>query len=235
MPDTTDLYTTVRNITDKTLHFSYLGKHGRTLTAGAQTTIWGHIQHSFGHGEIAIRKRRALEKDINVRLQILSTPRPLFYDTNPDAIVADPTTAATHSATGGGSSGGNLPAGTYYVSYTFVNAWGESLVGTSESTQMTVSAGNIPRVTVPALPTNATSINIYLTNTNGATGTGKLYKTGVTTTTTDLTTSTWNGGTYAASTVPPTTNTTKAATVRGIKSTDNVLGTVDPSWGRYTG
>jgi len=234
MPDTTDLYTTVVNTSGSTMTFSYLGKHGRTLANNAQLTIWGHIQHSFGHGEIGNRKKRALERDLlNGRLTIKSLPKPIVYDASADAIVANPTTQATVNVTGGGA-GTTIPAGDYFVAYTFVNSWGETTVGTSQSAQFTANGSDRPRVTVPALPTNATSINIYLTDTDGATGTGKLYKTGVTTTTTDLTTTTWNGGTYEESDDPPTANTTEAASVRALSVADNTLGTADPSWGRYT-
>jgi len=236
MPDTTDLYTTVINTSGKTMSFSYLGKHGKSLASLGTFTVWGHIQHSFGHGEVADRKRRALEADLLAgRLTLKSTPRPLLYDASGDAQVANPTTQATATATGGGASGGALPAGTYYIAYTWVNSWGETTIGTSRSAQLTVGATNIPRVTIPALPTNATSANIYVTDTGGASGTEKLYKTGVTTTTTDLALATYDGGAYAAADDPPTSNTTKAATIRGLTVADNTLGATDPSWGRYTG
>lgn len=236
MPTTTDLYTTVINTSGKAMKFSYLGKHGASLASGGTYTVWGHLQHSFGFGEVAERKRRALEADILAgRITVKNTPKPIVYDASADAQVANPTTQATATATGGGASGGALPAGTYYIAYTWVNSWGETTVGTSESAQLTVGATNIPRVTIPALPTNAVSANIYLTDTGGASGTEKLYKTGVTTTTADLALATYNGGDYDDADDPPTSNTTKAATVRALTVTDNTLGTADPSWGRYTG
>src|SRR4051794_24150491 len=72
------------------------------------------------------------------------------------AALANPTTQATASATGGGSTGGLLAAGAYLVSYTFANGIGETTGGTSESATLTVSSGNKPRVTLPSLPTGAT-------------------------------------------------------------------------------
>jgi hypothetical protein len=85
-----------------------------------------------------------------------------------------------------------LQAGTYYVKYTFVNQAGETLASPA-STQFTVAAGNIPQVTFPALPTGATSINVYLTSAGGPSGSETLYKTGVTGTTTTLATATSAG------------------------------------------
>lgn len=124
--------------------------------------------------------------------------------TNP---AANPSVQATANATGGGASGGLLPAGTYYIAYTFVTTEGETTVGSSESAQLTVGATNIPRVTLPSLPTGVVGINVYLTNTNGGTGTQRLYRRNVITTTTDLETAAYDGGTYANSSPPPATST----------------------------
>lgn len=113
-----------------------------------------------------------------------------------------PMTVPTVAATGGGAVGGLLAPGNYYLKYTQTNAAGET-VASPESLQFTVAAGNIPRVTLPALPPGAVAMNIYLTQPGGASGSQTLYKTGVNTTTTDLT---------AAHTLgqqpPPTVNTT---------------------------
>lgn len=117
---------------------------------------------------------------------------------------SNPSTQATVAVTGGGTTGGSLAAGTYFVAYTFVDSVnaGETTVGTSESTQFTVASGNKPRVTLPALPSFAASINIYLTAAGGASGSEVLYATGVTGTTYDLVAA--NGG----SVTPPAANTT---------------------------
>jgi hypothetical protein len=118
------------------------------------------------------------------------------------ATVATPVTTPTVNPTGGGATGGLLQAGTYWCKYTFVNQLGET-PASPESLQFTVAAGNIPQVTFPALPANVQSINVYLTLVNGASGSEILYKTGVTTTTTNLTFS--NAGT--TSPAPPAINT----------------------------
>jgi hypothetical protein len=92
---------------------------------------------------------------------------------------ANPSTPATVSCSG---SGGLLPAGTYYAQYTFVDPFGETLAG-GESGQFTVAAGQVPTVTLPALPAGVQAINLYLTAPGGAAGTETLYATGITTTT----------------------------------------------------
>jgi hypothetical protein len=215
---TAPLYTTVKNVTDKSRHYGYLGKHGRSLAAGAELTVFGHIQHSLGHGEIAERKRKALLRDLDAtppRLAILETPRAVVYDatagalSNPSTqatvsvlggnLIANPTTQLTASATGGGASGGSLAAGDYYIAYTWVDEDGnETTIGTSVSAAVTVGATNIPRVTIPALPTGAVSANIYLSDTDGTNTAVKLYKTGVTATTADLILGTWLSSAAAA-------------------------------------
>ncbi|MDE2100492.1 MAG: hypothetical protein KGL39_24825 [Patescibacteria group bacterium] len=121
-----------------------------------------------------------------------------------NAAKANPTTQATVSATGGGASGGNLAAGAYYCSYTFCDAFGETLAG-GESATFTVAAGNIPRVTLPSKPTGVHAMNLYLTPVGGAVGSEVQYATGITATTFDCS--------YAAkaeSCPPPTVNTTGA-------------------------
>lgn len=106
---------------------------------------------------------------------------------------SNPGSAPTAAATGGGSTGGSLQAGTYFIRYTFAGPFGETR-SSDASSILTVSAGNIPRVTIPALPTGATSARIYLSPTNGTALQCTLYKTGVTATTTDLTTAYSTGG-----------------------------------------
>ena len=130
---------------------------------------------------------------------------------------ANPTTLATVVANQT-TTGGLLPTGLYYVAYTFLDGWGETLMA-GESTQFNVTtAGWIPRVTLPALPTGCVQINVYLTPAGGASGSEVLYADGITTTTFDLA--------YAfpvdTGSTPPQANTTGAAihakTLRAILS-----------------
>ena len=144
--------------------------------------------------------------------------------------IAVPTVQATASPTGGGQTiavptsqatvvvgavaTGSLPAGTYYVGYTWATAsGGETTMGAgspaaSVSNQFTVSAGNTPTVTIPALPAGASSANIYLSSTGGSNSLLKLYATGVTGTTFVLNSSLWNNSTFANGKTPPASNTT---------------------------
>jgi hypothetical protein len=120
--------------------------------------------------------------------------------------IANPTTAPTVSVTGGGSTGGFLPAGTYFASYTWTDGAGETLAS-SESTTFTVAAGNIPTVAVPTFPTGVAGWNLYLTPTNGASGTETLYSGGNFATTFNAS---FAAGVDANAT-PPTVNTTGMA------------------------
>lgn len=124
--------------------------------------------------------------------------------------LANPSVQATVSATGGGSSGGLLPAGTYYCSYTFLGPGGETTVGTSESASFTISSGNKPQVSLPAVPSGGRSINLYLTAVGGAVGTETLYATGITGTTFNMI---YAAGTDVTGPAPPTTNTTGLASL----------------------
>ena len=72
------------------------------------------------------------------------------------------------------ATGGSLAPGTYYMKYTYVNATGES-TPSLESNQFTVQAKNVPTVYLPFVPPGVQSINIYLTPTNGASGSEVFY------------------------------------------------------------
>lgn len=148
----------------------------------------------------------------NLKYLITVTRGGLYQNQQP---VTPPSVVPTVNPTGGGAVGGLLQAGTYYAKYTFVNAQGES-TPSPESAQFTVAAGNIPQVTLPALPANVTSINLYLTPTNGGTGTEVQYTTGIVTTTVNCSTAVSQEppvasgavGVLAAPTVTPTVNPT---------------------------
>jgi hypothetical protein len=100
-------------------------------------------------------------------------------------VLADPVTAPTASATGGGATGGLLAAGDYLLSYTYVTALGETL-RSNDSTTLTVGATNIPRVTFPALPTGAVSRKLYISTDGGNRASEKLYASGITALTYDM-------------------------------------------------
>ena len=81
----------------------------------------------------------------------------------------------TLSATGGGTTGGSLAAGTYYVKVTETNGIGETTA--SPEASVTIAAGNIPQVTFAALQAGNTARNVYV---GAASGAEVLYASGIT-------------------------------------------------------
>jgi hypothetical protein len=103
-----------------------------------------------------------------------------------------PTTTPTFGNTGATPT--NLATGTYRVAYAWVDAGGNvSNLNFTEATLAVTNGVTQPKVTIPALPTGVSSANIYLSA--GAAYTTRLYKTGVTTTTTELVDALWMDGT----------------------------------------
>ena len=118
--------------------------------------------------------------------------------------------APTISPTGGGTTGGNLAAGTYYVKVTESNGVGETTA--SPEVSVTVAAGDIPQVTFAALQAGNTARNMYVGTASGA---EVLYASGITAGTYNLSASI-PANSYA---VPvPTVNTT------GLTSTNATTG-----------
>lgn len=97
-----------------------------------------------------------------------------FLGTSPPAV-------PTFTAAGGGTTGGTLPAGTYYVAVTETNGMGETTPSTEVS--VTIMAGNVPQVAFAALQPGNTARNVYVGTASGA---ETLYATGVTTATFNL-------------------------------------------------
>lgn len=67
-------------------------------------------------------------------------------------------------------SGGSCTAGTYLVSYTWVNANGET-TRSPDATATTASSNLTINVTIPSLPTGVTSANVYISTAGGASST----------------------------------------------------------------
>jgi len=195
---------------------SIYGRATRIGTRGA-TIVFSHTSSDFVVGQVwTLTIAQAFTAVTATSGGTFTGPRNLTYIATvtrggianaASSPIANPSTQATVNVTGGGATGGTLPAGDYYVSYSWVTTEGETTVGTSQSAQFTVGATNIPRVTIPALPAGAVAANIYLTDTNGATGTGRLYRRNITATTVDLTDGVYDGGTFANSTTSSGTNT----------------------------
>ena len=97
-----------------------------------------------------------------------------------------PTVKAAWTATGGGSTGGFLAAGTYYATVTESSGITETS-SAPESDQITVSAGNIPRITFQSLKTGNVTRNVYIGAAGGLTGGPyTLYASGIAASTYDL-------------------------------------------------
>lgn len=122
------------------------------------------------------------------------------YETSPGYGTPNgPSVQATVNVTGGGTTGGSLPGGTYYACYTYVNTitGRESNQGSSESTQFTVSSGDIPQVTFnDTLPLWASGRNLYVTLAGGASGSEIKYASGIANSTYNLAAS--NAGSTAS-------------------------------------
>ena len=99
-----------------------------------------------------------------------------FMYGNPDSATLTtfppPNQTLAVNPTGGGSTGGNLAAGTYRIAYTLTTT-AESPAGTE--TTFTISAGNVPRVTTPAHYPGVLWFDLYLTAPGGGAGTETRY------------------------------------------------------------
>jgi hypothetical protein len=75
MPTTSsDLYTTVKNVSGKTLTFGFLGAHGKTLANNATYTVPGDLVTKLG-AQRSQRKFKALERALtNNLLDIVKSP-----------------------------------------------------------------------------------------------------------------------------------------------------------------
>ena len=109
--------------------------------------------------------------------------------------------------TGGGTTGGGLAPGNYYIIYTYIYASGTESFGSPQSATFTVSAGNVPEVVLPALPNGTTGYNIYLSDSAADPGSAQRYASTVTSSIFLLQTAAPDGGlslppTNAASVVP---------------------------------
>ncbi len=98
--------------------------------------------------------------------------------------IPSPSSAPTASPSGGGSSGGLLAPGSYVVVVTYATSHGQSAPGPASSS-FSVAAGQVPRVTLPAIPAGYVA-NLYLSAPGGTAASATLYRAGVTSSTVDL-------------------------------------------------
>ncbi len=88
-----------------------------------------------------------------------------------------PASAPTVAPTGGGSAGGLLAAGTYFVVATYANAYGQS-APSAASSPFTVAAGQVPSVALPKAPAGF-AVNLYLSDATAAAGSARLHASGL--------------------------------------------------------
>lgn len=93
---------------------------------------------------------------------------PIVNTTNPITALVNPSVAVTGVA--GAQAGATLAAGTYFYSYTAVNAYGETTKGTSISAGVVVTLNQKVTLTISAI-TGAYYYKIYRTAPGGAAGT----------------------------------------------------------------
>ena len=76
------------------------------------------------------------------------------------------------------SGGGALLAGAYYAYFTFVDSSGrETTTALSQAGPLTIGTGDIPTMAMPAWPSWAAAMNVYLSQPGGAAGNAYLYAT----------------------------------------------------------
>jgi hypothetical protein len=82
MPDTSNLYTTVKNPLAFARSYGYLSAHGKTLPAGAHFTQIGDLVSTMiGDKRYKKRSTSSLERDLlNSKIEIISTPRVILKD-----------------------------------------------------------------------------------------------------------------------------------------------------------
>ena len=79
-----------------------------------------------------------------------------------------PIAAPTLVTVGSTSTGGSLPNGTYYVTITWTNSYGETIASNEVSTVVSSgTATNRINITVPAFPAGITGANVYISDTSG--------------------------------------------------------------------
>jgi hypothetical protein len=88
--------------------------------------------------------------------------------------------------TAGGTTGGLIAPGTYFVFYSPTNAQGAETYLSDSSNVFTVTVGSIPRLYLPPVPDRDSGFDIYLSDSSATPGSGTIYATGVTTPTFDL-------------------------------------------------
>lgn len=100
----------------------------------------------------------------------------LLYHARYCQAMGQPVVPAALTTSGTASTTGGLAGGTYYACCTFEDPQGrETTVGLSRSGAISINAGAVPTLSMPAWPTWAASMNVYVTPPNGAPGSEVFY------------------------------------------------------------
>jgi hypothetical protein len=210
MPDTSFLYTTVKNLMGVDHVFGYLPPHGKKLLANQTFTVPGDLANRILTTRVTPMQRsfKSLERDLLAgRLAIESTPRPIFFDASPPAQVTNPSAAITAGTAGSTTWTGTT--GAYTIWITWANAYGETTVGASQLAAPVTLTNGVSKlqVTVPAFPSGATIVNVYMSTPGSA-----LLSTATFLFTSNSAGATLNGpANFPAATNPPGANTAKIA------------------------
>lgn len=81
------LFSTVRNVSGKTMKFGFLPPHGWELDNQEERTVFGNISEAIVHGDHVSSKRHIdgfLRAIANGLLTIKNTPNPIMYDETDD-------------------------------------------------------------------------------------------------------------------------------------------------------
>ena len=145
-----------------------------------------------------------------------------------------PTEPPQVNVSGGGSTGGLLAAGSYFVQYTFVNSSGESTPSPASST-FAVTAGQIPTIGLPTAPAGNT-INLYLSNSSAGSGSATLYQSAITTTSVNLSQAAGAGPALptGVTTTPAFATAQELATLVNQATGNAVTAAFDPTTGDLT-
>lgn len=171
MSDTSMLYTTVKNLLGVDHVFGYLPPHGKKVLANNAFSVPGNlIERVLGNrclGNYNRRGWKSLERDLlQGRLAIEKTPPPIFFDASAPTGLSNPSGAIAFGTVGGTTWTGTT--GNYFFAYTYLNAYGETSIGSTRSAAQTLTNGTTKeQVNIPA-QAGATSANLYASTTSGA-------------------------------------------------------------------
>lgn len=129
------------------------------------------------------------------QLQVTSPLHAVNFDQSCVIGISVPSSNQAQAAKIVTGSGGSLPLGNYGVRLAPVNANGIASPSPLTGGASITSAGQVIRVTIPALPAGSASWNVYLTEAGGGVATERRYATGVAPGFFDCSSALWESGT----------------------------------------